>query len=401
MRVCNLFAGVLLVAVGLSTPAGGQQRVAVLTEPGTPVVATELLVAVGPAQEDAARAGIAYLAARSLVREVRPALDTLGATIAVTPEKDALSISVVAAPDAWEAATRAVVLAVFRDRLASSPTLAERSAIASELRGRLANPADAADREMDRAFFGTAHPWGRPTVGTPETIERLTVAQVDTFARQHFTVDRAFIAVVGPVEADEVQRHFRPLLGSGSPAPLRTRPFRPVERPVRREYNSITTWVGASFGFPETGDLEALRFLAYLAAETLSFSPTQRSVYDVWTDVVPRAGGGEIRLQVVIPPQEADEWAERMEGAMDELATRSMPADVLEGHLRRYRGLRLMRLSAPEDRAGEAARQLLVSGRLVGIIPDLDEITSGRIQAAAGSLDSPTIVLLGPTLDGV
>src|SRR5690606_7866873 len=151
----------------------------------------------------------------------------------------------------------------------------------------------------------------------------------------------------------------------------------------------------------ESGDLEALRFLAYLAAETLSFSPTQRSVYDVWTDVVPRAGGGEIRLQVVIPPQEADEWAERVEGAMDELASRSMPADVLEGHLRRYRGLRLIRLSAPEDRAGEAARQLLVSGRLVGITPDLDGMTSGRIQEAAGSLDPPTIVLLGPTLDGV
>lgn len=400
MKALAALASVLLAVVGVSSPTAGQQRIAVLTEPGTPVVATEVLVAVGPAQEDAARAGIAYLAARALVREVRSELDTLGATVAVTPQKDALSISVVAAPDAWEAATRAVVLAVFRDRLASSTVLAERTAISGELRARLANPADAAIREMDRAFFGSSHPWGRPTVGTPETIERLTFAQVDTFARENFTVDRAFIAVAGPVEAADVERQFRPIIGSGSPAPLRVLPFRPADRPVRREYNSITTWVGASFGFPEGGDLEALRFLAYLASETLSFSPAQRSVYDVWTDVIPRAGGGEIRLQVVIPPEEADDWADRVEGAMDELASRSMPGDVLAGHLRRYHGLRLMRLSAPEERAGEAARQLLVSGRLVGIAPDLDEMTSDRIQAAARSLDSPTIVLLGPTLDG-
>ncbi len=394
-------AGALLLAVaGSILPASGQQRLAVLTEPGTPVVATEVLIAVGPANEETARAGVAYLAARSLIHEIRSDLDSLGATLGITPHKDALSISVVAAPDAWEAATRTVMLALFRDPPSSAATLRERAAIAAELRGRLANPADAATREMDRAFFGSSHPWGRPTVGTPETVERLTFAQVDTFAREHFTVDRAFVAVVGPVEREEVESHLRPFLGTASPAPVPMVPFTPAERPVRREYDSITTWVLASFGFPENGDLEAMRFLAYLAADALSFSPTQRSVYDVWSDVIPRVGGGEIRLQVVIPPEEADEWAQRVEEAMTELATRSMPDDVFDRHLRRYRGVRLMNLISPEDRASEAARQLLVQGRLVGIVPDLEGMTPERVRAAARSLDDPTIVLLGPTIDG-
>ena len=40
---------------------------------------------------------------------------------------------------------------------------------------------DAAIRQLDRAFFGAGHPWGRPTIGTPETVERLTFAQVTEF----------------------------------------------------------------------------------------------------------------------------------------------------------------------------------------------------------------------------
>jgi predicted Zn-dependent peptidase len=392
--------GAVLGVFWTAGQAYGQERIVVLTEPGTPVVATEVLLAVGPANEEAGRSGLAYLSARSVLAQVQARLDTLGAVASATPHKDGLSISVIAAPDAWERATRDVILALFRDPPDSLAIARERRAIASDLRGRVANPADAATREMDQAFFGATHPWGRPTVGTPQSVERLTFTQVDDFLSEHFSPERALVAVVGPVEATEALAHLRPLIGSGPAAPVQMLPFRSSERPVRREYNSITTWVTASYRFPEGGDTEALRFLTYLATEALSFSPAQRSVYDVWSDVVPRVGGGEIRLQVVIPPEEAAEWAERMEEAMAEVATSSMLDDVFENHLRRFRGLRLLRLTAPEDRAREIARQLLVEGRMVGIAPELDEMTPERVRAAARSLGSPTIVLLGPTLDG-
>jgi predicted Zn-dependent peptidase len=323
----------------------------------------------------------------------------LGARITITPQKDALSFAVIAAPDIWEEATEVAIRAIFRATPEEPVVRAERSAIAAELRGRLSNPADAATRELDRAFFGPDHPWGRPTVGYPESIERLDRAAVEAHLRDNFTPDRVFAAVVGPVEEGEVRAHLLNLLGSTFPAAVPMRTFRPAEIPVQRDYNSITTWVAASFRFPETGDKEALQLVGFLASEALAFSPTRRSVYDVSSEVIPRIGGGELRVQVVIPPDEAEAWAETLDEAIARLGTQTLPDDVFENHLRRFRGQHLMRLLSPEQRAHEIARQLLVEGRVVGLMPDLEAMTQDRVNAAARSLGRPTIVRLGPLLN--
>lgn len=388
-------AGTILCA----SVASAQQRLAVLTEPGTPVVATELLLTVGPLDEKEAEVGITYLAARSAIAPVTTALDSLGARVTITPQKDALSISVVAAPDAWQEATTAVLDALFRAPPQREAVARERRDIANELRGRAANPADAATAEADQAFFGLGHPWGRPTVGTPGSIERVPIEDVEQFLRANFTPDRTLAAVAGPVDEADAREHLLPLLGSTAPAAVEVDPFRPAERVVREPYNSITTWVTASFPFPETADEEAIRFLGHLAAEALSYAPSRRSVYNVTSQVRPRVGGGELRLQLVVPPEEAEEWEELVEETVDALAERTFLPDVFDNHLRRYRGERLMALISPEDRAHEAARQLLVEGRYTGLVPDLTEISQARVREAARSIGAPTIVLLGPVLD--
>src|SRR5690606_28947082 len=320
----------LAASFTLASRAPGQspERIAVLSEPGTPVVAAEFLLSVGPADEEARLAGLAYLSAHTIVAPLRPAFDSLGVQLSVTGHKGALSFSLIAAPDAWEEASAILLEALFRNPPDSLSLTTERRRIVRELTGRLSNPADAATRDLDSAFFGADHPWGRPTVGTAQTLERISLAHVDTFLRVNLPPDRAFAAVAGPVEASAVRAHLVPLLGATFPAPIQMVPFESAERTVRREYNSITSWVSASFSFPETGDEEALRFVSFLAADALSFSPSQREVYNVWNEVVPRVGGGEIRIFVVVPPEEAEEWAERVIDAIDRLTSESMHEDV-------------------------------------------------------------------------
>src|SRR5690606_31546115 len=188
----------------------------------------------------------------------------------VAAHKDALAFSVWAAPEIWEDATRIVAHAILREPPAANVVTRERASIVGELRGRLANPADAATRALDRAFFGAEHPWGRPTVGTPETVERLTPAQVADFLVANFTPARVYAAVIGPVEASEARAHLRSLLGTVFPTPVAAIPPEPVERLVREDYNSVTSWVSASYSFPETADEEALRFVVFLVADALS-----------------------------------------------------------------------------------------------------------------------------------
>ena len=398
---CLAIALTMLAGPGLTGSLVGQtgQRFAVISEPGTPVVAVELLLTVGPADEEALHSGITHLSGRAIGASLQTELDSMGVHLNVTGYKDVLSFSLIAAPDAWKSASRLLAEAIFLEAPDSARVEAERRVVIGQLAARQANPADAATRELENAFFGATHPWGRPTIGTAQSLGRIRPSHVAEFVEEHFRPARALTAVVGPVDEADVREHLSELLGSGPPAALEIVPFRSAERPVMRAYNSITTWVGASFRFPETGDEEVLRFVAFLAGETLSFSSLQRSVYDVSTGVFPRAGGGEIRLQVVVPPEESDSWADRVSEAFAELESRTLPDDVFNGHLRRFRGERMLNLTTPEARAYEAARQLLVHGSFESLIPRTTDITQTRVRDAARSLNAPTIVVLGPEIE--
>lgn len=385
----------LLTAVPL---AGAQERITVRTEPGTPVVAAEILVSAGPADELSFQPGLAYLASRAVTAQVLPRLDSLGAHLAVRAYKDALGFTVVAAPEAWEEASRTLLVALFRDPIDSVAVIRERDAIRRELIGREANPNDALAREVDAALFGSAHPWGRSEVGYADTVSRISVAEVDQFLRNSLTPERAVAAVVGPVEAGEATRFLIPFLGTEPREVLPALPVQRAELPVRRDYNSITTWVAVSYPLPAEPDLEALGLLSDLVARSLSFGPRQRSVYDVQSEVIPRIGDGEVRIRMVVPPGEAGQWAERIQQALARYADEPIADRTFAERLRHYRGRRLLDLSAPEERAHAAARQLLL-GRARGPLTELETLTPQRLQTAARTLQPPVVVILGPKQD--
>jgi predicted Zn-dependent peptidase len=389
----------LTMLVALLLPAAGwsQERITVVTESGTPMVAVEVLLAIGPLDETPEHAGITYLAARSLVGPLRPALEEIGATVAVQSYKDAIGLSLLAAPDAWEQASRMLMVAMFRDPVEAQATERERRAIQAELEGRAANPADALATEVDRAFWGPDHPWGRPAVGTAQTLRRIRVDDVDAFLREHFRPNRTYVAVVGPVTQEAATAHLRPFLGSGAPVRPAAQAGMPEDTVLRREYNSITTWITASYRFGQGSDLEALRLLTHLATESLSFGPRRPSIYNARSDVFARPGEGEIRFQIVVPPGEAEEWAVQMQEVVERFASRPLQQEEFEQSLRSYRGRRLLALSSPEARAAELARQLLLTGTVAPLV-EFEELTPARLRQAADALETPVVLMLGPAV---
>jgi zinc protease len=381
----------------LSAPLAAQKSLVVRTEPGTPVVAVEVLVGAGPAEEPEGKAGVAYLSARVAAAPIRPIMDSLGVRLEVEAYKDAVGFTLTAAPDVWEETARLLLLALFRDPADPRATEEERGAILRELAGRRANPADAAARETDAAVFGPDHPWGRPAVGHPDTVAQLVLADVDAFVRAHFVPERTVVAVVGPVDAGEAEGRLLHLFQGAARRAPEVPPHAPAEPVVRSEYNSITTWVMASYPLPAGADLEAVRLVADLAREALSPGPSRRSVYNARSEVVRRVGGGELRFQLVVPPAEAESWAERIRAAVARLADSPLPQPIFAARLRRHRGERLRGLGAPEARARAAARDLLLGGTGTGPLVELEGLTPERLQRAAGSLEAPVIVFLGPS----
>src|SRR6185436_14684019 len=78
-RTLRAALAAVLLPASLAGRAAAQDRIFVRPEAGTPVVAVQVLVGVGPADEPAAQAGISYLAARAVVEPTRATLDSLGA----------------------------------------------------------------------------------------------------------------------------------------------------------------------------------------------------------------------------------------------------------------------------------------------------------------------------------
>lgn len=386
-----------VLALLLALPAAAQERVVVRSEPGTPVVAAEVLVAVGPADEPEGKEGITYLTARALTAPIVPVLDSLAAHLAVEQQRDGVSFTVTAAPDSWEEATRVLLVALFRDPVDSVAVVRQRAAAVAELAARETSPADALAREVDAALFGTAHAWGRPAVGSARSMGRITPADVDAFLREAYTADRAVVAIVGPVPegAGRIARAFL------DPGPLRAAPVVPSERAddtVRRQYDAITAWVAAVYPFGEGADEEALRMLSRLALERVAFGLLRPQVYDARVSVVRHRAGGELRLQLVVPPAEVEEWGRRTVEAVD--AYRRAPLDERDfaERLRRYRGERLLELDTPEARARLLARRTLL-GDPPGALADVEGLSPERLHDAARALAPPVLVFLGPFVE--
>jgi predicted Zn-dependent peptidase len=387
-------AALLLLA---ALPAAAQDRVVVRPEPGTPVVAAEVLVAVGPADEPEGKEGITYLTARSLTAPILPALDSLAAHLAVEQQRDAVSFTVTAAPDSWEEATRTLLVALFRDPVDSVAVLRQRTATVAELRAREASPADALAREVDAARFGADHAWGRPAVGSARSVERITVRDVDAFLRQAYTSDRAVVVVVGPVgeDAGRIAAAFL------DPGPLRAAPLvpsEPADESVRRQYESITAWVAAVYPFGPDADEEALRMLSRMALSRVAFGLLRPQVYDARVSVVRHRAGGELRLELVVPPREVEEWGRRTVEAVAAYSRAPLEEREFAERLRRFRGERLLELDTPEARARRLARRALL-GEDTDVLVELEGLTPERLHRAARALGDPVLVFLGPFVE--
>ena len=285
----QVFLGVLALVCVISSGGEAQERISVRPEPGTPVVALEVRVAAGPADELPHQAGLAYLTARSVAVPLRAALDSIGVHLTVHAQKDAIAFGLAAAPEVWDRAMRLLLTTLFRDPADPGIVAREREAIRAELLARASNPADALLRETDAAVYGPGHPWARPTVGTPATLEGISAREVDTFLRTFFVPARTTLALVGPVEPTDAKRRMLAVFPAAAwNAPL-NEAGRPSPEPVQTPYNSITAWVSVSYPVAADADVETLGLLAELVRDRLEFGPSRRSVYNV------RGGGAPPR----------------------------------------------------------------------------------------------------------
>lgn len=89
--------------------------------------------------------------------------------------------------------------------------------IRAQILAGLALEAEDPNQIASKAFFATAfpdHPYGRPLHGQPDTVAKLTVADLRAFQAAQLTTDRLFIGVVGDITAAELATQLDAIFGS-------------------------------------------------------------------------------------------------------------------------------------------------------------------------------------------
>src|SRR5713101_7776991 len=142
---------------------------------------------------------------------------------------------------------------------------AERQVIFEEARIETDNPKSAVVRQLYGLVF-SGHPYGRPVLGTPETMNAANQAKLKGFNGQYYTPENMVLVVVGPVGAKAVRAMVdqtfgkHPKTGYVPPpipplAPIKGMVRKTVERPEQQAHLALG-WQAPSLSNPDSFALD-------------------------------------------------------------------------------------------------------------------------------------------------
>lgn len=139
--------------------------------------------------------------------------EDLGGDLEIVTNYDYIQINATAKPEEFLRLIETLANAVARPTIDKETTLRLRALQIEKVRKLETNPAYLADRAVAGRFFGT-FPYGRPTDGTVESLQKIDFADL-IFARDRFfTADNATVVVTGNFKPDLAFRAARRYFGA-------------------------------------------------------------------------------------------------------------------------------------------------------------------------------------------
>ena len=207
-------------------------RVVVFPRPGARVVQVQLQVAAGLRQEAKGQDGLAYLTAQMLrqgtssrsVADFETELDTLGATLAVSVNRDVAQVAAGCRASEFESVLEIMSDAIVNPLFADESFQGLRRQVAGQLGAQAQNPALLADERATGLAFA-AHPYGHAPRGTMALLLGASRDQVRVFHRDHWRPDVSVLAIAGDIDAQRAfasaAEWFGRWTGKASPEPPR------------------------------------------------------------------------------------------------------------------------------------------------------------------------------------
>lgn len=223
----------------IRTLPNGLQVIAVLQHE-QPVVTMRLLVRAGAAQDPDGKSGVAYLTAQLLdegtgsrsAHDVARLIDDVGGAIGTGSGADLSFANVTVMTDSFAAGMDLLADVARHPSFAPDEIARQRQQATASLRVRADDPDALASDVFDRLVYGS-HPYGLPGTGTPETLARITQADLQSFHRRYYVPNNMILAVVGDVSREAAFAAAERAFGAWPRAPLaeRTRAALPAPAP--------------------------------------------------------------------------------------------------------------------------------------------------------------------------
>ena len=212
--------------------------------PAAPVVAVSLQVKMGGRWERPEDAGISNLlqhvvvkgTARRSAQAIAEAAEEIGGSVSASGDTDYSELRGTALARDWKALLDLIADVALRPSLPAEEIENERRVILSQVRNRGDLPFPLTFDTLLASLYGP-HPYGRPTLGQRQTVERLDRARLLDHYRRHYRAGRIVLAVSGqvsgPAVVKEVERLFADLpAGSEAEAPAPPAPAAASARQV-------------------------------------------------------------------------------------------------------------------------------------------------------------------------
>ena len=217
-------------------------KVLVVLHHEQPSVSFRLLVQAGAAQEPEGKPGVASFVATLLnqgtttksAEEIATLIDSAGGVIGVGAGNEATYINGAVIKDQTDLALGLAADLVQHPAFSPAEIDLQRRQALSSLQVAYDDPDYIAGMVFDRVVFGR-HPYGRPNEGTPDSIGRISRADLVGFHRTWFVPNNALLAIVGDLTTDEAFAAAEKAFGSWTRRDIpdvRTEPPPPAARKI-------------------------------------------------------------------------------------------------------------------------------------------------------------------------
>ncbi|NWG47317.1 MAG: insulinase family protein [Alphaproteobacteria bacterium] len=211
----------------ITTPMGLEAWM--VREESVPVIVVEAAFPHGSARDPAGREGLAVFTAALLDEGAGPhdslafrtLLEDNSIGLSFSADRDATYVTLTTLPTNVDLATELLALALTKARFDAEPISRIRSQLLVQIARAEEDPAQRASLLFFKSLFGD-HPYGRPTIGTAQSIAAITPADLKAFAADMLTREGLKISVVGNLEAEAVAALIDATFGqlpAGAPRP--------------------------------------------------------------------------------------------------------------------------------------------------------------------------------------